>query len=130
MSRAHFGVRWEVRWGIKKQGRSLNDNFQPSSFATMLCSVSCKLAQQFHTAGIWNIRYPMKNYTSWIFYVWLHVQYTTIRTVTIVRQSSYIVSVKSSLVRSNLKCYWPNNTGVLKYYTPVVEPLLSNDAIS
>ena len=33
----------------------------------------------------------MKSFTSWIFYVWRHVQYCTIRTVTIITQSPYIV---------------------------------------
>ena len=62
------------------------------SFDIVLCSVSCKVRLQFLTAGIWNFRYPMEYFMSWIFYIWIHVQYTTIYKVTIVTQSPYIVS--------------------------------------
>ena len=40
-----------------------------------------------------SLRYMMKYFSSWILYVWRHVQYCNIRTVTIVTQITFIVSL-------------------------------------
>ena len=54
------------------------------------------IMQEFGT-----LRYLMKYFTSWIFYVWRHVQYCTIRMVTIVTQIAFIV--RSSLTTHKSK---------------------------
>ena len=64
-----------------------------SSLAIVLCYMFCKVTRQFLMAGIWNFWYPMKYFTSWIFYVRKHVQYNTTYQVTIVTQFPYIVSL-------------------------------------
>ena len=46
------------------------------------------IIQEFGT-----LRYMMKYFTSWILYVWRHVQYCNIHTVTIVTQITFIVSL-------------------------------------
>ena len=61
------------------------------SFAILLCFLSFKVARNFLTAGIWSFQYPMKYFTSLVFYVCKHVRYYTTYQVTIVTQFPYIV---------------------------------------
>ena len=44
------------------------------------------------------LQYLMNYFTSLTFYIWRHVQYCTIRTVTIITQSQYIVRFVTSIV--------------------------------
>ena len=44
-------------------------------------------------AEIWEFRYPMKYFTSWILYSWKHVQYYDTYQVMIITQFPYIVSL-------------------------------------
>ena len=61
---------------------------------------SCMIMREFGT-----LRYLMKYFTYWFLYVWRHVQYYTIHTVTIVTQIPYISRFNyGKIVRDSQRC--------------------------
>ena len=111
--KSRFGIKVEEEQFIQcPLTESLYSPFS-GDFPLQFCCVLCheKLRNNFLLQEFGNFWYLMKSFTSWIFYVYRLVQYYTIRTVTIVTQTPYIVSFYTVLLwppENNLKNRNPN----------------------
>ena len=68
-------------------------------FPLQFCCVPCH-AKLCNNAVIWNFAVSDEIFTCWIFYVWRHVQYFTIRTVNIVIKIKFIIRFLVLIVTS------------------------------